>query len=185
MGSNTITIVTGAVSRWNLSPQSFAKKTTDSIQNRGIGLGICQTLISNAEYQPITPYACSREGLDLSLSPSNPKTKVKYATLDITSQESIASLVEKVKSEFEHQNEESRVVLINNAATVITPHNADNTKAALDVNYRGTLKVSIADQFNRPCDDGEADVSSIHSNSRITRQDRECLRIRFAQALQP
>ncbi|CZR50464.1 uncharacterized protein PAC_00337 [Phialocephala subalpina] len=132
MGSNTITIVTGA--------------------NRGIGLGICQTLVSTANYQPMTLYACSRQGLDLGLSPSDPNTVIKYATLDISSQESVSSLAEEVKSELERQDSEhgeGKVVLINNAATVVTPHNAENAKAELDVNYRGTLKVIIAGHSER------------------------------------
>ncbi|KAF8849677.1 NAD(P)-binding protein [Acephala macrosclerotiorum] len=127
MGSNTITIVTGA--------------------NRGIGLGICQTLVSTANYQPMILYACSRQGLDLGLSPSDPNTVIKYATLDISSQESVSSLAEEVKSELERQDSmhgEGRVVLINNAGTVVTPHNAENAKAELDVNYRGTLKMCLA-----------------------------------------
>lgn len=113
----------------------------ESTQNRGIGLGICQTLISTTAYQPITLYACSRQGLDLKLSPLDPNTAIKYAKLDISSQESVSALAEVVKSELDRQGG-GRVVLINNAATVITPHNTDNAKAELDVNYRGTLKVS-------------------------------------------
>ncbi|KAE8452094.1 hypothetical protein EG329_002260 [Mollisiaceae sp. DMI_Dod_QoI] len=125
MGSNTITIVTGA--------------------NRGIGLGICQTLVSTARYQPMTLYACSRQGLDLGLASSDPNTIIKYAALDISSQESVSSLVEVVKLELERQeHREGRVVLINNAAAVLAPHNAENAKAELDVNYRGILKMCLA-----------------------------------------
>jgi NAD(P)-dependent dehydrogenase (short-subunit alcohol dehydrogenase family) len=88
----------------------------------------------------MTLYACSRQGLDLNLSPSDPKTIIKYAKLDISLQESVSALAEEVKSELERQGG-GRVVLINNAATCITPHNAENAKAELNVNYRGTLKV--------------------------------------------
>lgn len=98
----------------------------------------------------MTLYACSRQGVDLGLTPSDPATIIKYTTLDISSQGSVSKLAQEVKSELEGQDSklgEGRVVLINNAATVITPHTVENSKAELDVNYRGTLKVSVSDRL--------------------------------------
>lgn len=108
--------------------------------------------MSNAEYQPITLYACSRQGVDLGLSLSNPNTVIKYATLDISSQESVSALAEEVKSELESQNSEHgerKAVLINNAAAIVSPHTADNSKAELDANYRGTLKAMLTSHCER------------------------------------
>lgn len=127
----------------------------------------------------MTLYACSRQGVDLGLTASDPNTVIKYAKLDISSQESVSRLAQEVKSELDGQDSklgEGRVVLINNAATVVTPHTAENSKAELDVNYRGTLKVTIPGRFESTFADIGTDVSCIHPYPRSPRENCECQR---------
>ena len=85
-------------------------------------------------------YATSRKGEDVGIASRFPNTRVKYSKLDISSIESIRTLASEIKDEHGHLD-----ILVNNGAfhpgrqTTI-----DGAKKALEVNYKGTLDVSIA-----------------------------------------
>ena len=101
-----------------------------AFQNRGIGLGICQKLLSQAS-PPITLYACSRKGLDLGLSTSN-NNAIHYPSLDITSTSSIKTLADSISSQHGYVS-----ILINNAG--ITDLSTSFSAAdVMSVNYTGT-----------------------------------------------
>ena len=84
-------------------------------------------------------YATSRKGQDLGFIPSSSNTVFRYPRLDIADSSSIQNFAETVK------NDSGAVdVLINNAGVNLDPqYSAANAQVTLDVNYRGTLQVSI------------------------------------------
>ncbi|KAK5954190.1 hypothetical protein OHC33_004763 [Knufia fluminis] len=105
--------------------------------NRGIGLAICELLLSHptTSSHPLTLYATSRAGSDLGLS-ATPPSKVLYAPLDIAKQSSVKSLLSDIQS----NNNLPVSILINNAGVNLDDNfTPENAKTTLDVNYRGTL----------------------------------------------
>lgn len=110
--------------------------------NRGIGLAICNLLLSHptTRNNPLTLYATSRSGSDLGLSASSP-SKILYRPLDISKQSSIKSLL----SDIEKNDHLPVSILINNAGVNLDDNfTPENAKTTLDVNYRGTLAVCQA-----------------------------------------
>jgi len=105
--------------------------------NRGIGRAICDVVLAHPSLAttPVTLYATSRAGSDLGIPTQRPDHKVHYASLDISSSDSI--------SKFERtlaDAKQSVDVLINNAGVNLDDKpTADNAVSTLDTNYRGTL----------------------------------------------
>jgi len=125
-----------------------AKTVVVTGANRGIGLAICELLLSHPTTctNPLTLYATSRSGSDLGLStststsPSSP-SKILYRPLDISKQSSIKSLL----SDNQTNNHTPVHILINNAGVNLDDNfTPENAKTTLDVNYRGTLSVCQA-----------------------------------------
>ena len=115
----------------------------DDNQSRGIGKAICQS-IADAIEKPLVIYASSRKGEDVSIASRSPNTKVKYARLDISSIESIQTLASKIKAEHGHLD-----ILVNNGAFHPGRQTTINgAKKTLEVNYNGTLEVSLAHRRN-------------------------------------
>jgi len=84
-------------------------------------------------------YATSRKGEDLGLSPKD--HQAIYHPLDISSSQSINSLVKAIKD----SKHAPVSVLINNAGVNLDDQfSPQNAKTTLDVNYRGTLNVCQA-----------------------------------------
>ena len=83
-------------------------------------------------------YAASRKGEDLGFKPSSTKTQIEYPSLDIASTNSINELAKSIQRDHDGLD-----VLINNAGAALDDqHSPENVKTTLDINYRGTLKVS-------------------------------------------
>jgi len=119
------------------------------LQNRGIGSAIAQTVASTFR-GPLILYATSRKGIDIGFSKSS-ETQIKYPKLDITDEESVRSLGEKIM-----KDHGSVDVLINNAGVNLDDeYSAENVKLTLDTNVRGTLLVSVPNlgfQFRSMCE---------------------------------
>lgn len=109
------------------------------VQNRGIGLAICQTLAKQF-FKPLVLYAVSRSGADLGIEPTFDAVKFKYEKLSLTDKTSIDALVNVIKRDYGGCD-----VLINNAGVFYYKENitAAQRKETLDVNYRGTLAVLL------------------------------------------
>ncbi|GHJ89735.1 hypothetical protein NliqN6_6137 [Naganishia liquefaciens] len=104
--------------------------------NRGIGQAICHGIL--ALPHRITLFAASRSGADLAFSPSHGSTVV-YPKLDITDEESIRALVERV------QREGGVDALVNNAGVNLdNKYTLENAKTTLKTNYEGTLNMNRA-----------------------------------------
>lgn len=134
-----VVIVTGAVSAPSPTPNHHLShfyatySQTSSFQNRGIGLAICESLLTNT--YPIKLYAASRAGIDLNFKHPSHHTTV-YPKLDITSQSSLTSLYERIKAD----DGGNLDILINNAGVNTLPDTSPPAvKKTLDTNYRGTL----------------------------------------------
>lgn len=84
-------------------------------------------------------YAASRGAIDLGIKTAS-TTQVKYPKLDITSQESIQTLVDSIKKVSNRVD-----VLINNAGLNLMDkdHKSsfESTKKIMEVNHRGTQQV--------------------------------------------
>ena len=88
-----------------------------------------------ARSEPITLIATSRSGDELpNLELGNPKSKVDFHKLDVTSQKSIETLVEYIKSHYKHLD-----ILINNAGAQF--EEADNSTFGPEV-IKKTFAVS-------------------------------------------
>jgi carbonyl reductase 1 len=104
---------------------------------------MCDLILAHPSltHTPITLYATSRAGSNLNIIPHNPEHnpehKVHYASLDISSSESISS--------FQHILSEAGQpvdILINNGGVFLDDESTyENAVGSLNVNYRGTLEM--------------------------------------------
>ena len=113
---------------------STAKSILVTGCNRGLGRGIVELL--SRQSQSLIIYAASRSGQDIGL-PSTSTAQIKPVTLDISSNESIDAFFQSIQ-EID--------VVINNAGVQSMGQEQTNEvyMRVLDVNYRGTLKVSTS-----------------------------------------
>ncbi|KAF4547890.1 Short chain dehydrogenase-like protein 23 [Elsinoe fawcettii] len=105
--------------------------------NRGIGLAIAERLLNQSF--PVHLYACSRSGARLDLTPSSTSSKLHFATLDISSPQSISALRDTISSTENHLD-----ILINNAGTNDTGNTGVPATDVVNVNYHGTKNVCLA-----------------------------------------
>ena len=105
----------------------------------GLGYGIVKPLASGQHPQPLIIYATSREGshIDVDILHSN---EVRYATLDITSEQSI---VEFLRLAFDRNSLNHAVdVLINNASVNLDDDfSYENAVTEVNTNYHRTRQM--------------------------------------------
>jgi len=108
------------------------------LQNRGIGLAICQALAKRSEAYEI--YATSRSAGDLNLQQHTKLSKFHYPKLDISSTSSIDQLRATIEKDHGHVD-----IVINNAGVNLNRDpSEDRVERTMDTNYRGTLHMCQA-----------------------------------------
>jgi carbonyl reductase 1 len=104
--------------------------------SRGLGYGIVKTLAATQHPQPLIIYATSREGAQLDIDPSY-GNEVRHATLDITSNSSIAKFLRLALNQDSPNHAVD--ILINNAGINLDDdYSYERAVAEFDTNYHGT-----------------------------------------------
>lgn len=143
--------------------------------NRGIGQALCHKILSDPNLTSSGPFrllATSRKGEDLGFQPSTREVKVQYPKLDISDSSSVKALADSCERG-------SVRVLVNNAGVNLdNAYGVENAKKTLQVNYRGTLDVSMRNILSQPpdphsCADASADVPKVHPAPGASRTHRE------------